>query len=95
MISRSSFKGNPTLSLASETKWPFTFGLSKAKLILEHLAEIQAFVVDNDPKWREASQATDPDAGQNGENFRATLVRDPGEDAADRWLESQRQGGGR
>lgn len=43
------FKGNPMLVLKSspDTKWPFQFGLGKAKLILAHIAEIERFVESN------------------------------------------------
>lgn len=50
MTKISSYKGNPTISLASETKWPFTFGVSKAKLILENLDAIRAFVAQYERK---------------------------------------------
>lgn len=32
----SSYKGNPTISLNAESRYPFTFGLAKAKLISEN-----------------------------------------------------------
>jgi hypothetical protein len=42
----SEFKGNPmiVLSQGDEDKFPFQFGLKKAKLVLEHLDEIRKFV---------------------------------------------------
>ena len=42
----SEFKGNPMIVLAndSEDKYPFQFGLRKAKLILEHVEDIKKFV---------------------------------------------------
>ncbi len=42
----SEFKGNPMLVLSQgdEDKFPFQFGLKKAKLILEYIEEIKAFV---------------------------------------------------
>lgn len=42
----SEFKGNPmiVLSQGDEDKFPFQFGLKKAKLILEYIEEIRAFV---------------------------------------------------
>ena len=45
-ISESDYKGNPMLVIKStpEDKFPFQFGVKKAKLILAHVAEIQAFV---------------------------------------------------
>jgi hypothetical protein len=44
--SESEFKGNPMLVLSQgpEDKFPFQFGLKKAKLILENLDEIKKFV---------------------------------------------------
>lgn len=44
--SESEFKGNPMLVLTQgpEDKFPFQFGLKKAKLILENLEEIKKFV---------------------------------------------------
>jgi len=47
------FKGNPTISLVSETDdkskgfYPFTFGIAKAKLIVENFEDIQKFVEEN------------------------------------------------
>ena len=38
-----SYKGNPTISLNADAKYPFTFGLAKARLILAHLADIEKF----------------------------------------------------
>ena len=42
----SEFRGRPVLVLAegAEDKFPFTFGLRKAKLILENLDKIKEFV---------------------------------------------------
>ena len=40
----SDYQGQPVLSLRADTKWPFSFGLKKAEVILEHIAEIEAFV---------------------------------------------------
>lgn len=42
----SEYKGNPMLVLTQgqEDRFPFQFGLKKAKLILEHLEDIKAFV---------------------------------------------------
>jgi len=49
MVERSDFKGKPVLIMrrTEDDKYPFTFGLSKAKLILENLEEIKRFVEDN------------------------------------------------
>ncbi|MHB8483739.1 MAG: hypothetical protein ACYDBV_13580 [Nitrospiria bacterium] len=45
----SEFKGNPMLVLSQgpDDKFPFQFGLKKAKLILENLEEIKKFVEKN------------------------------------------------
>jgi hypothetical protein len=42
----SEFKGNPMLVLSQgpDDRFPFSFGLKKAKLILEHIEEIKSFV---------------------------------------------------
>jgi hypothetical protein len=44
--SESEFKGNPMLVLSQgpDDKFPFQFGLKKAKLILENYEEIKKFV---------------------------------------------------
>jgi len=46
---RSEYKGKPMLVLKNgeEDKYPFSFGLGKAKKILEHLDDIRKFVEDN------------------------------------------------
>lgn len=48
-ISRTEFKGKPVLVIKrdADDKYPFSFGLTKAKLILENLEEIKRFVEDN------------------------------------------------
>jgi len=38
------YKGNKILNLNPESKFTFSFGLAKAKLILEHLDVIKRFV---------------------------------------------------
>lgn len=40
------FKGNPTITLqeTEDSKYPFTFGLNKARLILKELDAIKEFV---------------------------------------------------
>ncbi len=49
MIERSEFKGKPIIILKRDEseKFPFSFGLSKAKLILENIDEIKKFVAEN------------------------------------------------
>jgi len=47
---RSEFKGRPMIVLkgGEEDKYPFSFGLSKAKKIVEHFEDIKKFVGEND-----------------------------------------------
>jgi hypothetical protein len=47
---RSEYKGRPTLVLkrSEDEKFPFSFGVAKARMILEHLEEIKKFVAEND-----------------------------------------------
>ena len=49
MIERSEFKGKPVIIIrrTEDDKYPFTFGMSKARLILENIEEIKKFVADN------------------------------------------------
>jgi len=50
IVSESEFKGNPMIVLKNdeEDKFPFQFGLKKAKLILENIDAIKQFVEKND-----------------------------------------------
>lgn len=43
------YKGKPLLILkrSEEDKYPFSFGVSKAKLILDNIEEIKKFVEEN------------------------------------------------
>ena len=47
---RSEYKGRPVLILkrSEDEKFPFSFGLSKAKMILENIEEIKKFVEENE-----------------------------------------------
>jgi len=49
IIERTEFKGRPILVLKrdEEDKYPFSFGLTKAKLIVENIEEIKKFVEEN------------------------------------------------
>lgn len=42
----SEYKGKWVLVLEPESKFPFSFGLKKAQLIVEHLEAIKQFIVD-------------------------------------------------
>lgn len=49
MVEKSEFKGKPIIILKrnEEDKYPFYFGLNKAKLIMDHVDEIKKFVEEN------------------------------------------------
>ena len=49
IVEESEFKGNPMLVLKNdeEDKYPFQFGVKKAKLVLENIEEIKKFVAKN------------------------------------------------
>lgn len=46
IVSESEFKGNPMIVIKNneEDKFPFQFGVKKAKLILENIEDIKKFV---------------------------------------------------
>ncbi|NQT30593.1 MAG: hypothetical protein HQ596_08470 [Candidatus Saganbacteria bacterium] len=50
LIERSEFKGRPMLVIKNDEndKYPFSFGLSKAKKVLAAIEEIKKFVEEND-----------------------------------------------
>ena len=50
IVERSEFKGRPMLVIkrSEDEKFPFSFGLSKAKMILECIDDIKKFVAEND-----------------------------------------------
>lgn len=54
MFAIGEFKGNAVITLkrTEEDKYPFTFGLAKAKLILEHFEDIKRFYEENKDKPR-------------------------------------------
>ena len=49
MVERSEYNGKPILVLrrSEDDKFPFSFGINKAKLIIENLEEIKKFVAEN------------------------------------------------
>jgi hypothetical protein len=49
MIEKGEYKGKPLIIIKrnEEDKYPFSFGISKAKLILENIEEIKKFVEEN------------------------------------------------
>ncbi|MBL7198250.1 MAG: hypothetical protein ISS47_09150 [Candidatus Omnitrophica bacterium] len=50
MIERSEYKGKPLIVIKrnEDDKYPFSFGVSKAKLILDNIEAIRKFVEEND-----------------------------------------------
>lgn len=50
IVDESEYKGNPMIVLknSEEDRYPFQFGLKKAKLVLEHIEDIRQFVVKHD-----------------------------------------------
>lgn len=52
MIEKSEYKGNPIIVIkrSEDDKYPFSFGVSKARLILENIDEIRKFVEENQGK---------------------------------------------
>lgn len=49
MIEKNEYKGNPVIILKRDEndKYPFSFGLSKARLIVDNMDEIKKFVEEN------------------------------------------------
>ncbi|MEA3492875.1 MAG: hypothetical protein U9R38_00645 [Candidatus Margulisiibacteriota bacterium] len=49
IVERSEFKGRPMLVIknSEDDKYPFSFGLSKARKIVENIEEIKKFVAEN------------------------------------------------
>jgi len=49
MVERSEYKGKPLLVIkrSEDDKFPFSFGVSKARLILDNIEEIKKFVEEN------------------------------------------------
>jgi len=52
MVERGEFKGKPVLIIKRDEndQYPFSFGLSKARLILENFDEIKKFVGEQETK---------------------------------------------
>ena len=50
IVEESEYKGNPLLVLknTAEDRYPFSFGIKKAKLIIEHFEDIKKFVAKHD-----------------------------------------------
>lgn len=54
-VERTEYKGQPVIILKrnDNDKYPFSFGLSKARLIIEYFEEIKKFVAEADNKTEE------------------------------------------
>ena len=50
IVEEGEYKGNAMLVLKNteDDRWPFQFGLKKAKLVLEHIEDIKKFVAKHD-----------------------------------------------
>ena len=64
VVEESEYKGNPMIVLrrTAEDRYPFQFGLSKAKLVLDAVEEIKAWVTK-----QEADKAAKAPAGADAE----------------------------
>ena len=49
MVEKTEYKGNPIIKLLKDEndKYGFSFGLTKARLVLENIEEIKQFVEEN------------------------------------------------
>jgi len=49
-VSESEYKGNPMIVIKSQPddKFPFQFGVKKAKLVIAHIEDIKAFIAKHD-----------------------------------------------
>ncbi|MES2202316.1 MAG: hypothetical protein V4498_08705 [candidate division FCPU426 bacterium] len=58
IVEESEYKGNPMLVLrrTQEDRYPFQFGLSKAKLMLESVEEIKAWVAKQEKNKPKAAE---------------------------------------
>jgi hypothetical protein len=52
IVERSEFKGKPMLVIkkSADDQYPFSFGIAKARLILENIKAIEQFVAENEGK---------------------------------------------
>jgi hypothetical protein len=52
IVERSEYNGNPIMIIKNDEndRFPFAFGISKAKKILENIEEIKKFVKENEKK---------------------------------------------
>jgi hypothetical protein len=52
VVEKSEYKGKPIIVIKRDEndKFPFSFGVAKARLIMENLDEIKKFIEENDKK---------------------------------------------
>ncbi|MDI6756924.1 MAG: hypothetical protein QME32_02765 [Endomicrobiia bacterium] len=52
IVEKSEYKGQPVIVLkrSEDDKYPFSFGLNKAKMVIESIEEIKKFVAENETK---------------------------------------------
>lgn len=57
MVERTEYKGKPVIILKRDEndKYPFSFGMNKARMILENLEEIKKFVAENTDQGSETN----------------------------------------
>ena len=60
----SEYKGNKLICLNPGSKFTFSFGLSKAKMILEHLDAIKTFVDSNGESCGDEEEAEKKETAQ-------------------------------
>lgn len=50
IVEEAEYKGNPMIVLknSEDDRYPFQFGLKKAKLVVEHLEDIKKFIAKHD-----------------------------------------------
>lgn len=58
IIEKTEFKGQPVIVIRrnENDRYPFSFGLSKARLILEAINDIKKFVADNEEKEEKSKE---------------------------------------
>jgi hypothetical protein len=58
LVEKAEFKGNPIIKLKrnEDDQYPFSFGLGKAKLVLQNIEEIKKFVEENDKQETEQGE---------------------------------------
>jgi hypothetical protein len=55
IVEEAEYKGNAMIVLknSEEDRYPFQFGLKKAKLVIEHIEDIKKFIAKHDKKGEE------------------------------------------